>query len=219
MNRGEIRSLCLYWLDDLQGAYFTPTQMNVFINNAQREVQKQLIQAFEDYYLRVVQTVTVANQADYQLPQDFMKLRRLEIVLSGTGVNENATQLDSITLNQKNFIQPGNGTPQNYILKADRFSILPIPSTPNQILRLFYTYRVEDMTQDSDTPDIPQDYHEYIAVLAALDGFVKDDRAPSNLLDKREAYLRLMKQTAEDRKTDRSRQVVMRDTDFIGFLW
>ena len=82
MNRGEIRDLCLYWLDDLQGAYFTPTQMNVFINNAQREVQKQLIQAFEDYYLKVVQTTTVANQADYILPQDFLKLRRLEIVLS-----------------------------------------------------------------------------------------------------------------------------------------
>jgi len=218
MTRGDLRNLCLYWLDDLQGAYFTPTQMNVFINNAQREVQKQLMQAAEDYYLKVLQTVTVQGQGDYVLPADFYKLRRLEYILSGTGVNEDPLQLQSITLNQRAYLPIGTGTPANYILKSDRFTILPFPDTPNVILRLYYTYRIADMTTDADVPDVPEDYHEYIAVLAALDGFVKDDRSPQNLVDKREAYLKLMKQTAEDRKADRSRQVIVRDQTF-GVGW
>lgn len=219
MNRGEIRNLALYWLDDLQGAYFTPQQMNVFINNAHREVQKQLIQAFEDYYLKSVQTVTVQGQGDYILPLDFMKLRRLEYVLSGHGVNENPVQLSSVTLGQKDMIPIGTGTPSVYILKSDRFTVLPLPQSSGVILRLFYTYRVQDMTQDTDVPDVPEDCHEYIAILAALDGFVKDDRSPQNLIDKREEYKRLMKQTAEDRKIDRSRQVVVRDNETVGMLW
>lgn len=212
MTRGEIRQLCLYWLDDLQGAYFTPVQMNVFINNAQREVQKQLVQSGEDYYLKVLQTITVMNQGDYVLPDDFFNLRRLELVTSGTGINENKIWLTPITLNQQDIVlNLGNGTPNNYVLKQNRFTIYPYPDQSDMPLRLYYAYRVQDMTSDNDVPDIPQDYHEYIAVLATLDGFIKDDRSNKNITDKKNYYLQLMKQVSDDRKRDQSRQVVQRD--------
>lgn len=220
MTRGEIRNLCLYWLDDLQGAYFTSTQMNVFINNAQREVQKQLNQAYQDYYLEVLETITVQGQGDYILPGDFTALRRLELVLSGTGDNEDKLWLQPITLNQQDLVlNMGTGTPGCYILKQDRFTILPYPDESNLTLRIYYTYRVQDMTTDNDIPDIPQDYHEYIAVLATLDGFVKDDRSNKNIEQKRDDYLKLLKQAAQDRKIDRSRQVIQRDIDYDGSWW
>jgi hypothetical protein len=84
MNLGELRTLSRYWLDDDEGGYFTDTMMNTFLNQAQREVQKLLLQAGEDYYTICVMTDTVVNQRDYALPSDFVKLMRLERVSLGS---------------------------------------------------------------------------------------------------------------------------------------
>ena len=210
MVRSDIRNLALYWLDDIDGGYFTPTQMNVFINNAQREVQKQLIQAGQNYYLKRSETLTVVGQADYILPSDFLKSHRLEWIDSGTGTNESRVQIYPITVNQQNYTTPALGIPAHYSILQDRFTLYPTPESAKTI-RLFYSYRVTDMSADSDTPDVPSDYHEYIAILAAMDGFVKDDRAPSNLITKMAGYKTLMTQMADDRRQDRSRRVLITD--------
>lgn len=213
MIRSDIRNLALYFLDDLNGDYFTPVQMNVFINNAQRECAKQLVQAYEMYFLKVANTTTVASQADYVLPSDFNKLNRLELVVSGTATNEDRTKLYSITLNQQDSVSLKLGTPICYYLKKNRITLMPTPDRA-LTLRLYYSTLPVDMSADTDTPDVPSDFHEYIAVLAALDGFVKDDRAPANLLEKKTAYLTLMKQQAEDRLIDQPRYVVITDEGF-----
>lgn len=210
MTRADIRNLALYWLDDVDGGYFTSTQMNVFINNAQREVQKQLIQAGQNYFLKRSETTTVVSQADYVLPSDFLKLHRLEWIDSGTGTTEDRQQIYPISVNQQNYTTPAIGIPTVYSLLKDRFTLYPTPESA-KVVRLYYSYRLTDMSSDSDTPDIPEDYHEYIAVLAAMDGFVKDDRMPTNLVKKMEDYKVLMKQTADDRKQDMSRKVLITD--------
>jgi len=212
----DLRNLALSWLDDLQGGYFTATQVNAWINNAQRECQKQLLQAGENYFMKIVETPTVANQADYVVPSSFLKLNRLEIVLSGTGVNENKFWLQPITVNQQDQFSTNIGTPEVYFLKKDRVTLYPVPDRA-YTLRLYYSYRIADLTSDSDTPDIPEEFHEFLAILAAMDGFVKDDRVPANLLAKQQAYIERFKQMAEDRKQDRSRQVITRDTYNYGY--
>lgn len=210
MTRAEIRTLALSWLDDPDGGYFTSAQMNVFINNAQREVQKQLVQAGQNYYLKRAETTTVVGQADYILPTDFLKSHRLEWIDSGTGTNESRIQIYPITVNQQNITTPALGIPAVYSLLQERFTLYPTPQSA-KVVRLYYSYRVTDMSADSDTPDVPADYHEYIAILAAMDGFVKDDRAPQNLVKKMEDYKVLMKQTADDRRQDKPRRVLITD--------
>src|SRR4051812_22648575 len=137
MTRAEISTLMMSWLDDTQQAYFTPAQVNVWINLAQREVQKLLLLAGENYYEKPVETLTVMNQADYVLPVDFIVEHRLEIVLSGTGVNENRLKLEAITTNEQDMISIAAGTPTNYYIKKDRVTLSP---TPQQAwtLRLYY---------------------------------------------------------------------------------
>ena len=208
MTRSDLRTLVLSWLDDNQGAYFTAAQVNVWLNMAQREVQKLLLQAGENWYMKPVETTMVANQADYVLPTDFMVEHRLEVVLSGTGTTENRQALGPITTNQQDLISIVAGTPTNYYIKKDRITISPTPSQA-YILRLYYSPRVVDMASDSDSPDVPEQFMEYVATLAAFDGFIKDDRAPSNLVAKKEWYEKLLKEMSEDRTQDQSRQVVM----------
>ena len=58
-----------------------------------------------------------------------------------------------------------------------------------------------------------------MALTAALDGFIKDDRSPENLIAKRNEYRAALKELAEMRLQDVPRRVVeVQDFD-SGFTW
>jgi hypothetical protein len=218
MTRADIRAVVLSWLDDGSGGYFTSDQVNTWINLAHRQLQMILLQAGENYYMKPVETQTVAGQADYILPADFMIEHRLEYVLSGTGPTEQREQIFPITTNQQSFISIGLGNPSNYYIKKDRFTLSP---TPSQVwtLRLYYSPMVQDLSGDTDVPDCPEQYMEHVALLAAYNGFIKDDRAPANLQAKMMQFEALVKQMSEDRTQDMSRQVVqVQDYDSGGMF-
>lgn len=215
MTRAEIRSLMASWLDDVNQTYFLPAQMNVWINLAQRRVQMQLLQAGENFYMKPIETTLVANQADYVLPSDFVVEHRIEVILSGSGTTENRQGLVPITTNQQDLVGISTGNPSNYYIKKDRITISPTPISA-LTMRLYYSPRVADLSNDADTPDVPEHFMEYVALLAAFDGFIKDDRAPNNLLMKKNEYETLLKQMAEDRTQDLPRQVVVTSEDAFG---
>jgi hypothetical protein len=226
MTYAQLRSLVFYWVDDQQGietgvgGYFTNPQVNRFLNNALFEVQKQLIQAGEMFYLKTVETTTVANQQDYVVPTDFLILNRLELVTSGSSPNENKYEIPEMTLNQQDLLWETSGQPAVYVMKKNRISLFPIPDESNQTLRLYYSHRVAEMSADGDTPDVPEEYHEYIALLATKDCFIKDDRSPANLLEKIEKYTKMMKEASEDRTQDSSRRVKITGwNDGFGGMW
>lgn len=206
MTLSELRSLCSFWLDDIQQSYFTPTQLNMFLNRALKEVQKYIVGSGQDYYQHCVQTTLVVNQRDYVLPEDFQKLNRLEVVISGTSPNETFSVVSPMTLNQKDQLFAFTGTPGNYYYKNNRLVLEPAPNLP-LILRLVYVYIVADMENDYDVPDCPEQYHEMIAILAAIDAFIKDGRDASLLLTKKTEYLERMKQDVDERSIDQSRNV------------
>lgn len=208
MTRAEMNSLILSWLDDVSAGYFTPAQTNVWINQAQRQVQQELIMAGQNWYMLPVETITIVGQQDYLYPSDFLKLHRLECVISGTGTNENRQALGQMTTNQQDLVSLASGQPTNFYLKKDRFTISPTPSVA-QTMRLYYSYLVADLTSDSSVPDVPSEFQEYVAILAAFDGFIKDDRAPDNLIAKKATYEKRLTDMKTQRAQDMSRQVVM----------
>jgi len=208
----ELKRLVSYWVDDLDFGYFTEIQVGDFINNALREIQKYLVLAGENYYLRCVETQIVNEQADYVLPQDFMKLNRLEMVYPGQSV---PCTIDSITLNQKALLAVGPGEPLSYFLKKGRIVLVPKPNSLTRTLRLFYTYRIPELVEDAEVPDLPAEYHEAPAIFAAYDCLLKDGRDPSTLLVKKQEYIRLMKEHADERTVDQPREVVV--TEDYGY--
>lgn len=196
------------WLDDPNQGYFTAANVNPWLNNAQRQVQQELLQAGNNWYMRPVETLTVLNQTDYVFPSDFIFLHRLEIVISGTGVSENRQPITPMTTNQQDLVSLASGTPTNYYIKKDRFTLMPAPSQV-WTMRLYYSPIVQDMQNDSDVPDVPEQFMEYLAILAAYDGFIKDDRAPDNLIAKKAQYQEMLRKMSVDRSQDVPRQVVM----------
>lgn len=219
MNFGQLKSLVSYYLDDLNFGYFTETQVGLWINLAQKEVQKRLIKMGQNYYLKCAQTQLVVNQQEYELPTDFKKEHRLEVILSGTPPNENKQPIVPMTLNQQDLVQQGPGEPRFYTFKRNRLVIYPAPTTA-YTMKIYYSYAVSDMVNASDEPDVPEQYHELIALIAAEDGFIKDGRA-SDLLNKRmKDFEKAMDQDAQERNQDMPRTVVETGTDnYSGFYW
>lgn len=212
----EMQDLTLAWLDDVNAGYFTRAQIKLWLNNAQRTTQKIIIQAFEGEYEVTKETTTVQYQREYQLPDDFKKLKRLEYILSGTAFqNEQTVRLSKITENQQDFGMR-TGTPGAYYFKGKQLILVPAPDTA-KTLRLTYIYSVTDMVNDADEPDIPEDYHEFLAVLATIDGFNRDGGQGKKLdamLTKKKYYEDLFKQDVEERNVDEPRTVVQVDDDY-----
>jgi len=220
MQLSEIRTLALSYLDDAQSGYFTNAIMLQFINKAAREVQKQLLQAGENYYVTASQTTLVQNQQEYILPSDFRKTHRVEVITAGTAPNESKIPLESISLNQQDILSnSATGVPNAFVIKKNRLILFPAPDSSSYVMRLWYSYRIADMVNDSDIPDVPYEYHEYISVLAAIDGRLKDDRPSAELLQMKEDYLKLMKQDCEERTEDSPRHIIETSSDGLGSLF
>lgn len=215
----QIRTLVLSLLDDVNAGYFTAPQVNVWINNGQKEVQKMIAQAFEGYNLKRVKTQTVLNQREYSLPDDFKRLHRLDIVLSGTEPTEQVQRLQKITRNQQDRVFNQSGTPAFYYFQGDYVVVVPAPSQQWD-LRLTYEYLISDLVNDTDSPDLPKQYHEMIAILAARDGLLKDGRDASLMLAKLKDFETALKRDAEQRNADESRTIVQTqdDDDFYGYF-
>ena len=207
MTFNDLQNLTVYWLDDLNFGYYTQTQVQLWLNNAQIEVQKMLIASAQNRYTAWVGTTLIVGQSDYVLPADFRKLNNLEVVLSGTPPNETVTPIVPITLNQKYLIDMGQSTPAAYYFRKNRLVLQPAPDT-NLLMRLVYTYLVANMVNPTDIPDVPPEYHELIALLACADGFLKDGRQNALLLTKIEAYKTDLEQDAQERSQDLTRGIV-----------
>ena len=209
----DLQNSTAYFLDDLQFGYFTPTQIKLWINNAQKEVQKRLLKSGNNHYLRCVTTTLVVNQNDYVLPLDFKHLHRLEVIISGTAPNESASPILPITLNQTDLVDNTVGTPAVYYFKRNRLVLEPAPDTA-LILRMWYSYEVAELVLDSDEPDVPTAYQELIPLLAAEDGFIKDGRVSGLLEKKLKEFQKDMDSDAQERNKDVPRGIV--ETGFSG---
>lgn len=213
----QLTTLMLSWVDDEQAGYFNAQDTLTWLNFAQREVQKLLILAGEGYYLKPVETTLVVGQADYVFPVDFLKEHKLEIVVSGSGYNEIRQTLNPVTLVESDMLSNNLGTPENYYIKKDRFTVLPTPDTA-YLMRMHYSYKIADLALTTDIPDIPEEYMEFVALVAAYNCYIKDDRTAENIVMKINEYKDGLKRMALSRNEDASRHVVMLD-NFESIGW
>lgn len=205
--------------DDLQFGYFSTLQITRFLNDAQFEVQKRLLQAGQNYYLTCVQTTLTIGQADYALPSDTLHTHRLEMIIQGLGTSNELTQpLRPITLNQQDVYPFTQGSPQGYYLRKAKLVLVPNPDT-NYVLRLSYSYRVAPLVNLSDAFDCPEQFMEWVVILAAIDCFIKDGRDMSALMAKKEFYEELLKQESTSRSQDGPRMVRVTGDGGFGVLF
>jgi hypothetical protein len=210
MTRGELKALVSYWLDDLSFGYFSETQVNLWLNNGLERLQRKLIGSGERYYTKCVVTDTVRGQREYVLPDDFRKIQRLELIISGYATTqEQRRPLTFVTLNQQDLLSTLLGPPARYTIRKNRIQVYPASDSNSYKIRLYYTYKVSPMDEDIDEPDAPLQYHELIALYACEDGFLKDGRMSEILLKKMKQYEDEVDRDSIERHQDGPREVVV----------
>ena len=207
MTLATLQELTLDILDDPSSGYFTQPVLNIRLNIALRELQKRLISANNEYYTTCVYTDTVANQALYALPIDFMQIIRLHYVTQGTGATAQTQKIYNMTPNQRDLLADQTGAPGFYYFQQNNLVLAPCPDSIYE-MHLEYSYYVADMVNPTDVPDAPQQFHPYIAYLTARDCLVKDNRSLVSIETQLKDYETLLKQIAVQREADSARMVV-----------
>lgn len=210
MTRSALKTLIASWVDDTAYGYFSETFLNTLLNNAQKYVQQLLIMAGKNQYVICVTTPIFTDQKEYVLPDDFLSVRRVQLITSGFGTtNPIKTNLDDFTMRQDSILFPYKGTPEGYFTRRNRLALTPTPSTSNQwYIEMEYNYLVADMDDDTDEPDVPEEYMELVALVAAYDCFIKDDRVPSTLEKKLRRYEEEFAEFATTRMSTGPRRVI-----------
>lgn len=206
MTLTNLLTYCSDLLDDPNNQYFTTSNLTLRLNLALRELQKRLISANQQWYSVCATTTTVAQQSAYALPTDFLQILRLDYITQGSGTTASTQKILEITPNQVDLVPGVAGDPQFYILNKDSFTLVP---TPQRVItmHLYYSYYVSDMVLGADIPDAPPQFHEYIAILAARDCYIKDGRPIAPVEQKLQEYEKLLKEIAVQRDADGPRMV------------
>ncbi len=203
----SMQQLASDYLDDISNGYFTLTLLKQRINLAAKETQKRLLMTAQEFYVQCVKTSTVNGQAAYALPSDFMQERRLYYITSGSGPTAIEQKIVFITPNQRDLVTDVSGAPVYYYMQNGNLMLKPVPDKVYE-LHLEYTYEIVDMVADSDTLDMPLQFHEHPVLLTVRDCMVKDNRPLGNIETKLKDYEELFKQFAAERITDGPRMIV-----------
>lgn len=206
MTRLQLENLVANWLNDPDKTFFTASLIQTRLNLAQRVLQGILIDAYQDFYTTCATAPTIASIGRYKIPSDFRKSRRLEILTQGSGDTGTYQKIDPIDLNEQDQFPKGTGTPRGYFILKNHLYLRQVPSQV-WTMHWHYVYRVADIAADGDEPDIPADYHEFLAILAVRADLIQDGADINPILELKKEYEDKIRADANNRKPDGARMV------------
>lgn len=174
----ELKQFTAGLVNDKLMGFHTSSDLGLYLNNALLQVQRRLLKSHVGYYSTCVYTATVQDQVQYSLPDDFLAMFDLWLVISGTAPNEQRQYLDPISLNQRHDFRSGNGTPTHFYMMKNSLNLVVPPSSVWR-MEMIYAPRAPEMDDDADTPDCPEQYHELLGLKAARRCITVDDRVPT----------------------------------------
>lgn len=156
MNRQQIRDLARKNLGETTAAFWTDSELNLYINLAGQDIADKTKCIRTNSYL-----TTVANQAEYPLSANFTDiLSILELYFLQDGLNFQkliATSRTRLDLEHPGWMSAEAGTPFEYYedMEEDTLTLYTKPNSLNagtDYARVFYAKKFTDLTADSQTP-------------------------------------------------------------------
>jgi len=206
---------------DNSTSFWTDGRLTTFHNLIQSELQNELVQSFEDYFVTQTTITTVNGSADYDLPTDFLKMRRVEDLRGGGETDPQ--EIIPITLNEKDDVFAFNlrssvGFGGGYYILANKivFGATPTDSQASAI-RLHYVQRIPDISNASDSSQIPAEYHHALVLGVVKYAHISQQspEAATTALEY-EKLIAKMRRQAEQRQIQRSRRVKRKKRDGIN---
>lgn len=185
--------------------FVTDAEVNSYINKSYAELYDLLIQQYgEDYNVSASTITTDSSNTDYALPATFYKLVGVDLLVTGTYGNPNASYVTLLPYQfaERNrysnvvvgLIQPTD----NFRYKILGSNIRFIQPDANRTVILYFHPRITPLSADGDTLDGVNGWEEYIIVDAAMKCLIKEESDISALvLEKSEMKKRVTEMAAQ----------------------
>lgn len=183
MTLEDLRASARSKADEQATGFIDTTELDRFINQGMRFVYGKIAQRFENYFITEGTTAnsgkfnTVAGTQGYSLPTTLMKLVRVESRTSSS-TNDNdylRVRTDNIANDMGTNFSPlreGYVPDFGYFIAGNKIYFKPVPQSAYTV-RLWFIPRATALSLVSDTPSVPEEYHELIAEYAAIQCLAK----------------------------------------------
>ena len=148
------------------GPVFTLADITKYLNHALRRVARRI-----DFYAEeAAQTITtIAGTASYAWAGDFGRLRYVFDA-------EEDRALDEVALRALDEAAPSDGRPTFYALSGAGYVLYPVPDATYELTARYWALPAL-MADDTDTPGIPEDFHELLPFYALKRCYEREDDA------------------------------------------
>ena len=177
----------------------TNEKIRAAINDAQREIQNELMLAFDSRYFTKIDTnLTPANNR-IRLPEDFKRL----VTFDRDGGTNNWVEVNLVPVVQYQRYQTspyprsdGNVIP-SWSMVGDSL-IAHGSGTASGRFRLIYSYQIKDLMSDDDVSEIPEDYQEMLVDYAAwmMEEDAGNEERANRLFQRYDRRLQQMRRTS-----------------------
>lgn len=150
---------------DLEGEVFiTPEEMLGYANEAIDEVERQIHQLCEDYFLTRATIALVGGTEEYALPSDIYAMKiRAAVYRNGTSVWKVERIRDWHKFEQYELEQTGLSSYVQYgffivntTAGSPKMLLAPTPTESGAFLKLWYIRNANTLTDDNSVCDIPE---------------------------------------------------------------
>ena len=189
---------------DIQNTQFvTDNEIVVWLNKGYRRLYNNLINCYEMYKITSDDLTMIADQKDYDLPSDFLKLVKVFWV----GDDEREYPLTRMTLHESDTYAFSVSEPRRYTLLGDKIRFWPIPEA-GKTIRIYYNPAATAFTDASTDIDFEQHQDEYCIYYAAREAKIKE-QSPISEIERKMMELELACKTViTPRDTSDSAQIM-----------
>jgi hypothetical protein len=200
----ELRLQVRQRADMEKSKFVKDSEVTTYINNSIAELHDILSEAYgSEYFVESTDaTALVADQADYDLPEDFYELKGVDIQLDG----QEWITITPFNFNERNRNQNSAFAGWNqsgavnvrYRLIGNTIRFSPAPNVAANY-RLWYVPLAERLVDDDDTLNDFNAYSEYVVVDAAIKCMQKEESDVSVLMAQKAALEKRIRDKAANR--------------------
>lgn len=177
----------------------TTTVLNDIINEAIAELYDIIVAKWADYYTVLSSNIAiVANTASYAIPTDFYKLRKVEILISGSDFRKLYPHDLDVA---HRYTSTGLSQAYRYRLQAGNLVLVPTPTVAGT-MRIYYIPFAARLTSDSDTFDGINNYEELVIQLALKRCKAREELDTSDIEREIERLSQRVRQSSDGRDAE-----------------
>jgi len=98
------------------------------------------------------------------VPSDFEAVKQLNYVYDGAS---NSYPMRPLPYQEFDWTWSGQGRPTHYHIRQSRIYMVPIPSSSDDTLDLYYYTIPSELSANTDSPSLPASFHHYLGFYAA----------------------------------------------------